>query len=57
MPKIITDASERQANPIFRNKKTHHNNTMSAKEHAEMSEKQQPFQKPTMQSKAPPERT
>ena len=38
MPKIITDASERQSNPIFRNKKTHHNNTMTAKEHAEMSE-------------------
>ena len=39
MPHLITHASERQANPIFRNKKTHHNNTMSAKEHAEMSEK------------------
>ena len=39
MPKIITNASERQSNPIFRNKKTHHNNTMSAKEHAEISEK------------------
>ena len=38
MPKMITDASERQYNPIFRNKKTHHNNTMTAKEHAEMSE-------------------
>ena len=38
MPHLITHASERQANPIFRNKKTHHNNTMSAKEHAEMSE-------------------
>ena len=37
MPNIITDASERQSNPIFRNK-THHNNTMTAKEHAEMSE-------------------
>ena len=35
---MITDASERQSNPIFRNKKTHHNNTMTAKEHAEMSE-------------------
>ena len=39
MPHLITHASERQANPIFRNKKTHHNNTMSAKEHAEISEK------------------
>ena len=38
MPKIITNASERQSNPIFRNKKTCHHNTMSAKEHAEMSE-------------------
>ena len=38
MPKIITDASERQSNPIFRNKKTHHTNTMTAKEYAEMSE-------------------
>ena len=38
MPHLITHASERQANPIFRNKKTHHNNTMSAKAHAEMSE-------------------
>ena len=38
MPKIISDASERQSNLIFRSKKTHHNNTRSAKEHAEMSE-------------------
>ena len=38
MPKLITNASERQSNPIFRNKKTSHNNSMSAKEHAEMSE-------------------
>ena len=38
MPKLITNASERQSNPIFRNNKTSHNNSMSAKEHAEMSE-------------------
>ena len=38
MPQLITNTSERQSNPIFRNKKTHHNNTMTAKEHAEMSE-------------------
>ena len=38
MPHLITHASERQSNPIFRSKKTHHNNTMTAKEHAEMSE-------------------
>ena len=38
MPHLITHASERQSNLIFRNKKTHHNNTMTAKEHAEMSE-------------------
>ena len=37
MPKIITDASERQSNPIFRNKQKQ-SNSMSAKEHAEMSE-------------------
>ena len=37
MPKVITDASERQSN-LIRNKKTHHNNTMPAKEHADMSE-------------------
>ena len=38
MPQLITNTSERQSNLIFRNKKTHHNNTMTAKEHAEMSE-------------------
>ena len=39
MPQLITNTSERQSNPVFRNKKTSHNNSMSAKEHAEMSEK------------------
>ena len=38
MPHLITHAKERQSNPIFRSKKTHHNNTMTAKEHTEMSE-------------------
>ena len=38
MPQLITNTSERQSNPVFRNKKTSHNNSMSAKEHAEMSE-------------------
>ena len=38
MPHHITNANERQAHPLYPNKKTHHNNTMTAKEHADMSE-------------------
>ena len=38
MPHLITHAKERQSNPVFRNKKTCHHNTMTTKEHADMSE-------------------
>ena len=38
MPKLITNANERQSNPVFRNKKSCNCNTTSPKEHAEMSE-------------------
>jgi hypothetical protein len=46
MPKIITNASERQAHPLYPNKRSnkHHNMTakehgMTAEEHANMSDK------------------
>ena len=39
MPHLITHASKRQSHPIYPGNKTHHNKTMTAKQHAEMSEK------------------
>ena len=39
MPHLITNASERQANPIFRNKRTCHHNVGNAKARAESPEK------------------
>ena len=38
MPKLITNANERQANPIYPNVRTKSHN-MTDKQHAEMSEK------------------
>ena len=38
MPKIISDASERQSNPIFRNKKTCHHNVGNAKNRVDSPE-------------------
>ena len=38
MPHLITNASERQAHPLYPNKRTK-NHRMTDKQHAEMSEK------------------
>ena len=38
MPQIITDASERRVNPIFRNKRTCHHNVGNAKARADSPE-------------------
>ena len=39
MPKIITNASERQSHPLYPNKRSNKHHNMTAKEHAEMSDK------------------
>ena len=39
MPKIITNANERQAHPLYPNKRSNKHHNMTDKQHAEMSGK------------------